>query len=199
MADRPDAPPVDGPAVPATEPSGRAGPRAGLAFRIAGGVLVTLVAVEAAVIECFLVPLRVGTVPVPLAAALAVAGNLAFPRMIVTVARRRSTALLPPVCWLVVVLAFAAPRGEGDLVVPGTWPALLFLFVGSIVGAYGAATAVLGGSPWRLAPRAAPRAVGGRPAGEPVASGAVGKAIGTNRVDGNSAGAKKSTSRRVSG
>jgi hypothetical protein len=133
----------------------RPGPRAELALRIGGGILVTLVAFEAAVIECFLVPLHVGRVAVPLAALLAIVGNLVFPRMMVTVARRRTTALLPPVLWLVVVLVFSAPRSEGDLIVPGTWPALLFLFLGAIVGAYGAASSVMGGTPWRPASRAA--------------------------------------------
>ncbi|MEN3356558.1 MAG: hypothetical protein V7637_540, partial [Mycobacteriales bacterium] len=110
-----------------------------------------LVAFEAAVLECFLVPLRAGRWPVPVAALAAVAGNLLLPRMIVAVAGRRSTALLPPVLWLIVVLAFAAPRREGDLIVPGSWEGVLFLFVGAIAGAFGAASSMLGS--WR--PRAA--------------------------------------------
>jgi hypothetical protein len=111
-------------------------------LRAAGGVAVALVAVEAAVVECFLVPLRLGTLPVPLAAAAAVAGNILLARLMVAVTGRRPTALLPPVLWLVVVLVFAAPRAEGDLVVPGTWPGLVFLFLGAIAGAFGAATSI---------------------------------------------------------
>jgi hypothetical protein len=105
-------------------------------------VLVALVAVEAAVLECFLVPLRIGRVPVPLAAAAAVAGNILLARLIVAATGRRATALLPPVLWLVVVLIFAAPRAEGDLIVPGTWPGLVFLFLGAIAGAFGAAASI---------------------------------------------------------
>ncbi len=181
MAARPETSKVDPPAAPATpaaapvepvepaavepvapvEPAGprRLGPRLDLVLRVLGAVTVALVAVEAAVLEAFLVPLHVGRWPVPLAPVLAAVGNLLLPKMIVTVARRRSAAVLPPLLWLVVVLVFAAPRGEGDLVVPGTWAGLLFLFTGAITGAFGAASSMLGS--WR--PSAALAAAAGTP------------------------------------
>jgi hypothetical protein len=131
-------------------------------LRAAGGVLVCLAAVEAAVAECFYVPLRVGRWPLPLAVAGAVAGNVVLPRLVVAATGRRGTALLPPVVWLIVALLFAASRPEGDLVVPGTASGLAFLFLGAIAGAFGAVSA----SPPRRAGPGVPAA--GWPAGWPA-------------------------------
>jgi hypothetical protein len=121
-----------------------AGSRWRAAGRIAGGVMVGLGAVELAVLECFLVPLRVGRVPLPVAVLLAIAGNLLLPRLGVAATGRKVMALAPPVLWLLVVFVFAAPRPEGDLVVPGTVMGLLFLFGGAIAAAFGAARAAFG-------------------------------------------------------
>jgi hypothetical protein len=174
MAGRPEASKVDDPVQAPPEPGSgrwpgaRLGPRLDASLRAAGGAVVALVALEAAVIECFLVPLRLGPVPVPLSAAAAVAGNILLARLIVAVTGRRPTALLPPVLWLVAVLVFAAPRAEGDLIVPGSWPGLLFLFLGAIAGAFGAATSI---TPRRWSPPGG--AAPGRPAAD--AAGGSGK------------------------
>jgi hypothetical protein len=109
--------------------------------RIAGGTLVTMFALEAAVLECFLVPLRVAGWVMPISVLAAIVGNVLLARLMAGVVGRRLVALLPPLVWLVTVLTFAAPRAEGDLVVPGSWVGLAFLFLGTIAGAYGAATA----------------------------------------------------------
>jgi hypothetical protein len=158
MVARPDTSNVDDPVLAAGEPGGgrrrRPVPRwLDAAVRVTGGVLVALLAVEVAVWECFLVMLRVGRVPVPLSAVAAVAGNVLLARAIVTVTGRRPAALLPPVLWLLTVLVFAAPRAEGDLVVPGTWQGLAFLFLGALAGAFGAATSMTS-RPWL--PRGSP-------------------------------------------
>jgi hypothetical protein len=128
--------------------------------RVTGGVLVSLAAIELAVLGCFLVPLRAGRVVIPAAVVIAVVGNALLPRLAVVAAGRRAAALLPPLLWLVVVFVFAAPRPEGDLIVPGTWSGLAFLFLGAIGGAYGAAMAVL---PRRLGPDGKPVRRGWRP------------------------------------
>jgi hypothetical protein len=140
-----------GPAEPAGPAAG--GSRWALAGRVAGGVLVSLVSVWLAFLECFLVPLRAGTVVIPVAVVLALAGNAVLPRLAVAAAGRKAAALLPPVLWLAVVFVFAAPRPEGDLIVPGTWSGLAFLFLGAIGAAYGAAMAVL---PPRIGPDGTP-------------------------------------------
>jgi hypothetical protein len=131
--------------------TGRSGPAAGpappprpdpLAFRIAAGVLVAVAAVALAVLECFLVPLRIGTVPLPLSVPLAMAGNVVLARLAGGLTGRPLAGVLPPVLWLAVVLLLAAPRAEGDLIVPGTLTGLVFLFAGTVAGAYGAASTI---------------------------------------------------------
>lgn len=105
-------------------------------------VLVALTALVLAVIECFLVPLRAGSVPLPVCVLLAVAGNVALPRLSARLSGVPLTAGIPPVLWLGVVLALSVQRPEGDLVVPGTLTGLAFLFGGAIAGAYGAASSI---------------------------------------------------------
>jgi hypothetical protein len=129
--------------TPVAGPTGT-GSRWRTAGRIAGGVMVGLGAIELSVLECFLVPLRVGRVPLPVALLLAIAGNLLLPRLGVAATGRKAMAVAPPVLWLLVVFVFAAPRPEGDLVVPGTLMGLLFLFGGAIAAAFGAARAAFG-------------------------------------------------------
>jgi hypothetical protein len=125
-------------------------PRAGAALRVLAGVAVAGVAVQAAVVECFLVPLHVGRWPVPVSVPAAVVGNVLLARLMARLTGRRNTAVLPPVLWLGVVLVLAAPRAEGDLVVPGSPTGLAFLFFGAIAGALGAASALMPGGRWRL-------------------------------------------------
>lgn len=104
--------------------------------RACGSVLVGVGAVELAIVECFLVPLRVGTVPLPVSVVLAVVGNVALTRLMWRASLHRAVAGVPVVVWLVAVLVLAAKRQEGDLVVPGTGMGLAFLFLGTIAGAF---------------------------------------------------------------
>jgi len=108
--------------------------------RVIYGVLVLVAAAALAVLECFLVPLRIGTVPLPVCVPLAIAGNVVLARLAGELTGRPLLGLLPPVLWLAVVLMLAAPRAEGDVIVPGTLTGLVFLFGGSVAGAYGAAS-----------------------------------------------------------
>jgi hypothetical protein len=109
--------------------------------RVVGTVLALLVAMELTLVECYLVPLRIGSVPLPVSIPLAVVGNVLAARLTARISGVRALAALPSVLWLVTVLVLAAPRAEGDLVVPGSLTGLVFLFAGSVAGAYGAATA----------------------------------------------------------
>ncbi|HYT09149.1 MAG TPA: DUF6113 family protein [Mycobacteriales bacterium] len=104
--------------------------------------MVALLAIELAVVEAFLVPLRIGTVPLPVCVLLAMVGNVALPRLAASLSRQPAVAVVPPVLWLVVVLLLSAPRAEGDLVVPGTLTGLAFLFGGCVAGAYGAVSTI---------------------------------------------------------
>ena len=101
--------------------------------------LVCLLTVVLAVWGAFLVPLRFGGVPIPLAWVVAGVGNGALGwyggRLL-----GRSGALVPGLLWVAIALTLGSRRGEGDLIVPGTLPGLGFLVVGAVSSAiaYGA-------------------------------------------------------------
>lgn len=113
-----------------------------LAVRVVLGVLVVVAAAGLAIVECFLVPLRAGSVPLPVSVPLAAVGNVVLARLAGRLTGRAVLAVVPPVLWLAVVLVLSAPRAEGDLVVPGTGTGLVFLFTGAVAGAYGAASTI---------------------------------------------------------
>lgn len=114
-----------------------------VAFRVAAGVLVAVAATALAVVESFLVPLRVGSVPLPVSVPLALLGNAGLSRLAGRWTGSVIGAAVPPVLWLVVVVVLSMPRAEGDLIVPGTLTGLVFLFGGAVAGAYGVATAAV--------------------------------------------------------
>jgi hypothetical protein len=128
-----DSAPARAPVAPAPAPADP------LALRLAAGGLVAVAAVALAVLECFLVPLRIGSVPVPIVVPLAMAGNILLARLSGRWTGSVAGAAVPPVLWLVVVIVLALPRAEGDLIVPGTLTGLVFLFAGAVAGAYGVA------------------------------------------------------------
>jgi hypothetical protein len=105
--------------------------------RVAGGVLVVVGAIVLAVIEGFLVPLRAGTTPVPIALVLAVAVNLVAPWATYRVTGRRAAAVAPVLAWLAVVVTLSSRGPGGDVVVPGDWQGISFLLAGAAAGAVG--------------------------------------------------------------
>lgn len=98
--------------------------------------LVLLIALLLAVWGAFLVPLRLGGVPVPACLVVAAVGNVALG---VAGGRLLGTAgaVAPGVVWVVVALMLGSKRGEGDLVVPGTGMGTAFLAVGALAAAVG--------------------------------------------------------------
>jgi Family of unknown function (DUF6113) len=127
---------------------GESGPRAsvvlpGTALRILAAVVLAAASVQAAAVESFLVPLHVGRWPLPVSVLAAVLGNVVLARSIVRFTGNRRLALVPPLLWLAVVVVLSLPRPEGDLVVPGTWTGLAFLFGGAAAGAFGAASTMM--------------------------------------------------------
>ncbi len=113
------------------------------AFTVAIGLLMFLVAVEVAVLECFLLPSYLGPVPIPLSIPAAVAGNLALPALALRLTGSRIVGVLPVLGWLTVVVIAAVPRPEGDLIVSGSLRGLAFLLLGSVAGAYAVARIVV--------------------------------------------------------
>jgi Family of unknown function (DUF6113) len=72
-----------------------------------------------ALVEVFWLPLRVGTVLVPVSLVAAVLGNYLLVEGTHRASRSRVVAVLPAVTWIVVAVAAAFRRPEGDLVVLG--------------------------------------------------------------------------------
>ena len=93
--------------------------------------LVLVLAVLLAVWGSFLVPLRVGSVPLPVSWLIAGVGHgvlgWAGGRLL-----GRLGALGPGLLWLVVAFTLGSSRSEGDLIVPGTVVGLVFLLVGGV-------------------------------------------------------------------
>ncbi|MCZ2804255.1 hypothetical protein O2W18_03995 [Modestobacter sp. VKM Ac-2983] len=118
-------------------------------------VVAVVVSAWLALVEVFWLPWRVGGVPVPISLLVAVVGNL----LLVDAARRlsgsRLVAVLPAVVWLVIALAGAMRRPEGDLLLPGGNAVteaitLGFLLVGVVAAAFAVGRA-LGAPPVRPA------------------------------------------------
>lgn len=121
------------PASPAPELS--AAPRPlGLTSRVLVGVLVVLASALAAVVECFLVPLRLGQTLVPISLVLVV-GLTPFLCQLARVGIDSRYALVLPLgVWLGVVGFLAAPRPDGDVILPaGNWVATALLIGGVLM------------------------------------------------------------------
>jgi hypothetical protein len=113
-----------------------------LVLRVLAGVLIAVTAAGLAVVECFLVPLRIGSVPFPITILLAVAGNIALAKLAARQTGSIAGAAVPPVLWLLVVIVLSLPRAEGDLIVEGSLTGLVFLFAGAVAGAFGVASEI---------------------------------------------------------
>ena len=111
-------------------------------LRVVAGVLVAVLAVGLALVEAFLVPLRIGTIPVPVCVPLAMAGNIVLAKLAARQTGSIAWGAVQPVLWLIVVIVLSLPRAEGDLVVPGSLTGLVFLFAGAVAGAYGVASEI---------------------------------------------------------
>jgi hypothetical protein len=113
-----------------------------LPVRVVAGVLIAVLAVALAVVEAFLVPLRIGSVPLPICVPLAMAGNIVLAKLAVRQTGSIAWGAVQPLLWLVVVIVLSLPRAEGDLIVPGSVTGLVFLFAGAVSGAYGVASEI---------------------------------------------------------
>jgi hypothetical protein len=111
-------------------------------LRVLAGALVAVAAAGLAVVECFLVPLRIGSVPLPIVVPLAMAGNILLARLAGRQTGSVAGAALPPVLWLAAVIVLSWPRAEGDVIVEGSLTGLVFLFAGAVAGAYGVASEI---------------------------------------------------------
>jgi hypothetical protein len=94
----------------------------------------------AALIELLLVPLYSGATLVPIAALLAVVGNVVLPRLAHVLVPSGLATAAPFVVWLVVVFAIGlTARPEGDVILPGgggavQWNGYAVVFGGAVAG-----------------------------------------------------------------
>jgi len=103
-----------------------------IALRVVAGLVALLAGAGAAVVECFLVPLRVDSVRVPIAPVLAVVMNVA-----VVVYGRWGTGsplggAVPALGWFGVIAALSRRTDDGDLVLYGDWVGLALLLTGTL-------------------------------------------------------------------
>ena len=107
-------------------------------------VLLLVLTVELAVAECFLTGARLGNHPLPVAAALAAAGNPVLGHAGRRLLGRTAGAVVPGVVWLVVVMVLGSQRAEGDVIVPATLRGYTLIAVGAVAAVIGG---VLGATP----------------------------------------------------
>jgi len=89
-------------------------------LRLMGGVVVVGLAASCAILEVFYLPLRAGTIPVPISIPAAVVGNVVFTRALYIISGSVWPALLPGAVWLAVIARAAIARPEGDLLITGS-------------------------------------------------------------------------------
>ena len=107
---------------------------AGRALTYASYGLVLVLAALLAVWGAFLVPLRAGTVLLPVSWVVAAVGNAALGWAGGQLLGRAGAAG-PGIVWVAIALTLGSRRAEGDLVVPGTVAGLVFLVVGAVASA----------------------------------------------------------------
>ena len=106
----------------------------------AGLVALCASAALAALIEMMLVPLYAGATIVPIAAVLAVVGNVVLPRLANVLVPSGLATAAPFVVWLLVVFAVGlTTRPEGDVILPGgggavQWNGYAVVFGGAVAG-----------------------------------------------------------------
>lgn len=109
---------------------------------IAGVALVMASAALSALIEALLVPLYAGRVVFPIAVVLAVAGNIALPRLARQLVPTTLATVLPLLAWLAVMVGFGVyGRPEGDVILPGgptgaEWVTYGVLLGGAVAGTF---------------------------------------------------------------
>jgi TRAP-type C4-dicarboxylate transport system permease small subunit len=107
-------------------------------LKIVGAVVATGLGAVLGVTEAFLVPLRLGSIYVPVSLALAILLNPALAWFAVDVTGRKAAAALPALAWCVIWFLAASKTTEGDLVITGdNWVGLVTLLAGPIAFALG--------------------------------------------------------------
>lgn len=104
-------------------------------MRWLGYLVLLALAVELALWEAFLVGAHPLGTTFPVAAVLAVVGNLLVGRLGAALLQRPLGAAVPGLLWLGITLALGSPTGSGDLVVTNTFRGMSLLLGGSVAAA----------------------------------------------------------------
>ena len=139
-------------------PGASSAPTNGLAV-VAGMVLYLLVAVLAAVLEVLLVPVRVGTVVVPVTVVLAAVTMVALPALASGATGRTLGAFVPVGAWIVTVVVLSQARPEGDVLLLGSAPLVYVTYAMLAIGAVCGIATVVSLDRRRIASAAAARSV----------------------------------------
>lgn len=108
-------------------------------LRVLGGVVAVWGAVLTALLEAFLVPLRLGGIRIPLSLLLAVACTILLMLFARAATGNRFVALLPGVVWFVVTIVLSGQTSAGDTVLVGNdWMPMALLLVGAAAVTVGA-------------------------------------------------------------
>ncbi|GAA4207293.1 hypothetical protein [Actinocatenispora rupis] len=140
MSDRPHQ--DDQRTVPSgpTAPTGSGARALDVVLRIVGGVVAVWGGVLTALLEAFLVPLRIGGVRIPFSLLLAVVCNILLMLFARAATGNRFVALLPGIAWFVVTIVLSGQTAAGDTVLVGNdWMPIALLLVGAAsvtVGAF---------------------------------------------------------------
>lgn len=95
-------------------------------------------------LEAMLVPVRAGTVIVPVSVVLAVLTNVGLPMLAWWSARAMVAAVLPFAGWVLVVLLLSQSRPEGDVLLPGGKTGLTYVSYGLMLGGFIAGIGTVG-------------------------------------------------------
>ncbi len=107
---------------PGTAPESPPDPPLSPALAVLSVVVFTAVAILSAAVEVVLVPIRVGTVVVPVSVALAVLGNICVPVLSRRAVPITVAAVVPALAWVITVLFLSQARPEGDVLLVGSTP-----------------------------------------------------------------------------
>jgi hypothetical protein len=127
-----------------------------------GLVLFTLVAILAAAATVLLIPLRIGTVLIPVSIAFAVGANVVLPLLVRQLVQRSLAAALPVAAWFLTLAVMTVSRPEGDVLIPGgkAFASLTYVFyAAAIAGIAAGVTTVVRSEPRRTIRVVAPAAI----------------------------------------
>ncbi|MGY1813755.1 hypothetical protein [Blastococcus sp. SYSU D00820] len=127
-----------------------------MTLRVLGGAGLVLAAGWLALVEVLWLPLRIGTVLVPVSVVAAAVGNLLLVTLTHRVTGSRLAAVLPALVWAAIAVLAAQRRPEGDLLLPGGGALgtlnLVFLLVGVLAAAVAVGRVLAAPPPRKPAP-----------------------------------------------